>query len=400
MQYYKKYIKYKTKYLGVKYGGDIEYPRLGYNAKYITTLIDDCLSKMHTIKDNNNLTLFNCMKNEGEGHFGMTSSCGNYVYKFINNSVAIREINAHAPLFLNKEGVSKNNIIVFHGFLYTGDEKGLIDAAFEKMEKCCDDKYYRILNEELKIEKFEHHRIKEKQMPANAVSQVKPIVLSEFESDDDDDAGVLPGPGSRQTVVKYSVLIFEKADGIIRDYKFNNETFLLLIENIDKALTYCHNTLNIIHCDIKNDNVVFKKNSDARTIEFKLIDFGISVKNKNKFVKIEKLYAKIYDHPLFNIGGYMHKHYDTICFLQMLHEIYKNYTSSELYDTKLLSKICDCVFNYSTNKDLGKFIGGMVQCENDANKSDKIDDGIFKYTYNIIRRIIKDFNETTITDFE
>jgi len=212
-------------------------------------------------------------------------------------------------------------------------------------------------------------------------------------------AGVLPGPGSRQTVVEYSVLIFEKADGIIRDYKFNNETFLLLIENIDKALTYCHNTLNIIHCDIKNDNVVFKKNSDARTIEFKLIDFGISVKNKNKFVKIEKLYAKIYDHPLFNIGGYMHKHYDTICFLQMLHEIYKNYTSSELYDTKLLSEICDCVFNYSTNKDLGKFIGGMVQCENDANKSDKIDDGIFKYTYNIIRRIIKDFNETTIKDF-
>jgi serine/threonine protein kinase len=56
-----------------------------------------------------------------------------------------------------------------------------------------------------------------------------------------------------------------------------NKICRLYLIDLLKALYYCHNTVKVIHRDIKPDNIMINHNNEAV-----LIDFGVSALVENK----------------------------------------------------------------------------------------------------------------------
>lgn len=96
--------------------------------------------------------------------------------------------------------------------------------------------------------------------------------------------------GGHPNIIKYNnYYIYDDNYYIITEYikgntlydeilnkKFNTNEIINLIKQLSLALLFLHNN-NIIHCDIKPENIIIKKN-----LELKLIDFGSANLNNNK----------------------------------------------------------------------------------------------------------------------
>jgi serine/threonine protein kinase len=82
----------------------------------------------------------------------------------------------------------------------------------------------------------------------------------------------------------YSFIIVEKLDIQLSDMsgKFNRKQINLIAQQLISALEYLHTKMNIAHCDIKENNVMYSKSSRV----FKLIDFNNAC-TQDEFGKFE-----------------------------------------------------------------------------------------------------------------
>ena len=66
---------------------------------------------------------------------------------------------------------------------------------------------------------------------------------------------------------------------LIKAGKGSTELRIKIVRQILLALNYMH-TNNLVHRDIKSDNVVYSADADRDKLEIKLIDFGFSRQSK------------------------------------------------------------------------------------------------------------------------
>lgn len=84
---------------------------------------------------------------------------------------------------------------------------------------------------------------------------------------------------------KHNNIIKSKID---KQYEFNNDNILYIIENIKKGLSFLHNN-NIAHLDIKPENILIKV--DIPNFIPKICDFGHAILLKNKTCKINDFHG-------------------------------------------------------------------------------------------------------------
>ena len=292
MDYYKKYLKYKSKYEKLK-GGVLVFNEDGLDYKLLKTKMvsnnlnyEDINSRANSFNKNQkdsiekmvNFVLphleFNGKKLNyefikdvsaiGAGTFGVTIANENLLIKiFKKSAIAIEEINALEDLFHNPDLTLKPNSSInkYYGFMAGKNIPEL------RRYNDFDDPTLN-LNSNLFILNRPLFKFNNAEFDAK-IAAISNVSLTDY----------LTNTIGNDLIFAF----FEKATGDLNDFiedvvpRLDNIQKVkmagLLFSQIKLGFDFLHKTRHLAHYDIKSANLVYKSNDDG-TINFQIIDFG------------------------------------------------------------------------------------------------------------------------------